>query len=194
VALESLIPRAALREALLNAIAHKDYSQTSPIQISVYKDHLTIWNEGQLPDDWTTESLRKKHPSKPFNPDIANKLFRSGYIESWGRGTIKMINECLKGGILPPDLNTEYSGFMVTFYSDAERYLTIRGIPKPLMEIVLYALNGKEVSNSTVKDLCKVSKATATRYLQQLEGDLLEKVGETGKGTFYIIKGLTKGS
>ena len=89
----------AIREALLNAVCHKDYSGGTPIQISVYKEKIIFWNEGQLPDNWTIENLLVKHPSKPYNPDIANALFRSGFIESWGRGTLKMINECLKAGV-----------------------------------------------------------------------------------------------
>ncbi|WP_052733091.1 ATP-binding protein [Hymenobacter terrenus] len=87
-------PEDALREALLNALAHKDCSGGAPVQISVYDDHLLFCNEGQLPDQWTVENLQRKHPSKPFNPDVANSLFRAGYIESWGRGTLKMITEC----------------------------------------------------------------------------------------------------
>ena len=78
-------PKDAIREALLNAIAHKDYSGGVPIQISVYKDKVMIWNEGQLPEDWTIETLVAKHSSKPYNPDIAMAFYRSGYIESWGR-------------------------------------------------------------------------------------------------------------
>lgn len=65
-----------------------------PIQISVYNDKIIIWNEGQLPENWTVKNLLEKHASRPYNPDIANALFRSGYIESWSRGTIKIINEC----------------------------------------------------------------------------------------------------
>ena len=75
-------PKEALREALLNAIAHKDYSGGIPIQISVYKDKIMFWNDGQLPENWTVENLIKKHSSKPYNPDIANAFFRSGHIES----------------------------------------------------------------------------------------------------------------
>ncbi len=62
----------AIREALLNAISHKDYTGGAPIQISVYDHKIIFWNEGQLPENWTVEDLEKKHPSKPFNPDIAN--------------------------------------------------------------------------------------------------------------------------
>jgi ATP-dependent DNA helicase RecG len=72
----------AIREALLNAIAHKDYSGGAAIQIKVFRDRITIWNEGQLPENWTVSNLLKNHASRPYNPDIANCLFRSGYIES----------------------------------------------------------------------------------------------------------------
>ena len=82
------VPESALREALLNAIVHKDYSHGSPVQISVYRNKLIIWNDGELPDQWTVERLKKKHPSRPFNPDVANCFFRAGLIEAWGRGTI----------------------------------------------------------------------------------------------------------
>lgn len=83
-------PKEAVREALLNAVAHKDYASGYPIQISVYTDKLMIWNEGTLPDNWTVERLLTKHPSKPYNPDIANAFFRSGYVEAWGRGIEKL--------------------------------------------------------------------------------------------------------
>ncbi len=69
------VPEAALREAVLNAIIHKDYSSGTPIQISVYPDKLMLWNPGELPLDWTVAKLKGKHPSQPFNPDVANAFF-----------------------------------------------------------------------------------------------------------------------
>jgi ATP-dependent DNA helicase RecG len=69
-------PKEAVREALLNSVSHKDYSEGVPIQISVYQEKITFWNEGQLPENWTIEKLLTKHPSKPFNPDIANCPFQ----------------------------------------------------------------------------------------------------------------------
>jgi ATP-dependent DNA helicase RecG len=90
---EFMFPKEALREALLNSLAHKDYSSGSPVQISVYDDRVIFWNDGHLPDHWTVENLIRKHPSRPFNPDRANTLFRAGYIESWGRGTLKIMAE-----------------------------------------------------------------------------------------------------
>ena len=106
-------PVAALREALLNAIAHKDYSSGVPIQISVYEDHILFWNEGQLPENWTVKQLTEKHPSKPYNPDIANAFFRAGLIESWGRGTLKILSECRRAGLPEPRYQYDLSGFVV---------------------------------------------------------------------------------
>jgi ATP-dependent DNA helicase RecG len=108
-------PEEAIREAVLNAVIHKDYGCGNPIQISVYDDKIYIWNQGQLPDDWTVEKLLDKHPSHPYNPDIANTFFRAGYIESWGRGMLKMIDECTKVGLPEPEFNFDFNGLMVKF-------------------------------------------------------------------------------
>ena len=83
------VPEAALREAVLNAVIHKDYATATPVQISVYADTLMIWNAGQLPAAWTIEKLTHNHSSQPFNPDIANVFFglgRSGPGAAASRG------------------------------------------------------------------------------------------------------------
>ncbi|MDZ7936177.1 MAG: ATP-binding protein [Emticicia sp.] len=104
-----IFPDAALREALLNAIAHKDYSSGIPIQISVYADKIIFWNEGILPETWTVENLKQKHASRPYNPAISTAFFRTGYIEQWGRGTIRIIDECIDYGIPAPKFNYDSS-------------------------------------------------------------------------------------
>lgn len=109
------VPPAALREAILNAIVHKDYASGIPYQISVYDNQLIIWNEGELPEDWTVAKLKVKHPSRAYNPDIANAFFRSGLIESWGRGTIKILNEAKAAKIPVPVFKYDDSGFYVIF-------------------------------------------------------------------------------
>jgi len=75
------VPESALREALLNAVVHKDYASGVPIQIRIYDNKILIWNNGQLPADWTLEKLLSTHHSRPFNPDIANAFFRAGMHE-----------------------------------------------------------------------------------------------------------------
>jgi ATP-dependent DNA helicase RecG len=108
-------PEAAIREAVLNAITHKDYSGGVPVQISVYEEKIIFWNPGHLPEDWTVERLKRKHPSVPYNPDIAITFFRAGLIETWGRGTIKIMNECRRVGLPEPVFSYDLSGFMIEF-------------------------------------------------------------------------------
>jgi ATP-dependent DNA helicase RecG len=110
-----LFPEAALREALLNAVVHKDYSSGIPIQISVYEDRIVFWNPGNLPEHWTLKELLGKHPSRPFNPLLANAFFRAGYIEAWGRGIEKILRECKEHGTDPPIYDYRMSGLMLTF-------------------------------------------------------------------------------
>lgn len=187
-------PEEAVREALYNAIAHKDYSSGIPIQISVYPNKMIFWNEGQLPENWTVEKLTQKHPSKPHNPDIANTFFRAGYIESWGRGTIKMINACKGHKIAPPIFSNIPPDFQVELIKYTNKGLKESGLKEELRKIILHIQANGSVSNSEVQTICNVSKATATRYLGELEAEWLDKIGSTGVGTVYVFKGLSKGS
>jgi hypothetical protein len=66
------VPRAALREALLNALVHRDYAVTAPVQIRVYENRLRMWNPAVLPEGWTLDTLLGAHSSSPYNPAIAN--------------------------------------------------------------------------------------------------------------------------
>ena len=109
------VPDAALREAILNAVVHKDYASAIPVQISVYADKLMIWNPGHLPPDWTITRLLGKHPSEPFNPDIANAFFRAGLIESWGRGVERILQACKAAKAPVPEFRQEADGMWTVF-------------------------------------------------------------------------------
>jgi len=109
------ISQLAFREAIINAIVHKDYAQSSPIQISVYDDKLLIYNSAELPDGWSVDTLLQKHSSNPYNPDIANVFFLAGYIESWGRGIEKIVEESKKFNGITPKFRYD-GGLWVEFY------------------------------------------------------------------------------
>jgi ATP-dependent DNA helicase RecG len=183
-------PKDAVREALLNAVSHKDYSGGVPIQISVYNDKLIFWNEGQLPENWTIEKLLDKHPSKPYNPDIANALFRSGYIESWGRGTLKMINECIKSGIPKPKYFYDMSGFWVEFRKDVfdKEYLKSLGLNERQIQAVKFVKENGKITNSEFQTNYGVARNTATRDLTELVEKGVLKSSETkGAGSYYEL-------
>ena len=185
-------PIEAIRESLMNAVAHKDYADATPIQISVYPDHIVFWNPGRLPEDWTTVKLFEKHPSKPYNPSVANVLFRCGDIESWGRGYKRIIDAVSSYKMLPPIVEI-ISGLMITYYADVKSQLKAQKIDEKYFPIIEFVVKNGSITNSDVQKLLNTSKATAYRMLSQLS-DWLEINGVTGKGTYYTFKGLTKGS
>ena len=183
-------PKDAVREALLNAIAHKDYSSGVPIQISVYTDKIIIWNEGQLPENWTVKNLLEKPASRPYNPDIANALFRTGYIESWGRGTLKIIRECKQAGIPEPVFSYDSSDISVEFRKDIynEKYLQSLNLNDRQVKAVLFTKEKGKLTNSDYQTLNDVSRETATRDLKELiDKQLIKPSGQKGAGAFYTL-------
>lgn len=118
-------PKEALREAIYNAIVHKNYATLIPIQISVYSDRIYIGNEYVFPEDWTIDNLLGKHNSRPYNPLIANTFFRAGYIESWGRGIQKIRESCEENGNEMAEYQVSSSEIMIEFHGlriDADKY------------------------------------------------------------------------
>ena len=182
-------PIEAIRESLMNCVAHKEYASAVPIQISVFPDHITFWNAGQLPENWTTEKLFESHPSSPYNPLIANTFFRSGDIESWGRGYKRILEAVSAYGLLPPKLEM-LSGLMITYYTDVRSQLLAQRIDERCISVIEYVAKNGRVTNSDVQNILGVSKPTASRILQQMN-DWLEMQGKVGKGTYYIPKWLT---
>jgi len=106
------VPLEALREALLNAVIHKNYASCIPIQLRVYDNEIRLANTGQLPENWTLEKLIGPHNSQPYNPDIASCFFRAGHIESWGQGVAKIMRLCQQDGL--PSPTYDYSGGVYT--------------------------------------------------------------------------------
>ncbi|OUD35371.1 ATP-binding protein [Flavobacterium sp. FPG59] len=110
-------PVPAVREMLLNALVHRSY-MGSMIQMRVYDDKLNIWNEGLLPEGMDFESLKHHHISRPRNPLIADVCFKAGYIDSWGRGTLKIYEACKEMGLPEPEIISMDGGILVTVYKD----------------------------------------------------------------------------
>ncbi len=113
-------PEDSLREAILNAVVHKDYTGAH-IQLSVYDDKLILWNEGRLPAELTIEMLKEKHPSKPYNKNIADIFFKSGYIEAWGRGIAKILLGCQKAKLPEPIIEESFGGVQITFFKSKDK-------------------------------------------------------------------------
>ena len=138
-----------------------------------------LWNSGQLPENWTLEKLRGKHPSNPHNPLIANAFFRAGYIEVWGRGIEKIERECREHGIESPEYDYGMSGLMLTF----------RANPAQLARGLRTAPNGTKLALSRhqvqILEKCRnpagitelmtlVGRSDRTKFRQQVLNPLLE--------------------
>jgi ATP-dependent DNA helicase RecG len=184
-------PKEAVREAVLNALTHKDYAFGYPIQISVYDDKIMIWNQGKLPDDWTIDKLLQKHSSRPYNPDIANAFFRTGYIEAWGRGTIKIIDQCKEHGLPAPKFKNDGNDFWVIFKKNTynKEDLQKLNLNERQIKAVLFVKKKGKISNKEYQTLNNCSRNTASNDLSELlDKSILISSGKRGAGSFYKLK------
>lgn len=107
------IPPEVIREAVVNAVAHRDYVSNGSVQVMLFADRLEVWNPGTLPPSLTLEKLKHPHGSVPANPLLAEPLYLTKYIERMGTGTGDMIKRCKKAG-LPEPMFALTDGFVVT--------------------------------------------------------------------------------
>jgi ATP-dependent DNA helicase RecG len=175
-------PYEALREAIINALIHRDYSGNSQIQIRVYPDKLIIMNEGKLPPEIPVEKLKTNHLSIPRNTLLAKIFYYAGFIESWGHGTIKIVENCIKQGLPEPDFMEENGVMTVTFYKDkwTEENLKKRGLNDRQIKAVKHIKENKIITLSSYKALIKnISEKTLYRDLQDLvDKNILKEIGE----------------
>lgn len=113
---EPLYPPLATREALANAICHRDYSiGGGSIGVAVYDDRLEVTSAGSLHFGLTPEALFVPHESRPWNPLIARTFFRRGVIEKWGSGTLKMAEQARAAGLPTPEIEDDGGCVTVRF-------------------------------------------------------------------------------
>ena len=116
------IPEPAMRELIYNAIVHRDF-MGNDTQMKVYDDRIWLWNSGELPKGYSTDTLLKEHVSIPRNKLIANVFYKAGFIENWGRGFDKVINGFKVVGIEFPIIENEFGGTSVRIQRKVEKTL-----------------------------------------------------------------------
>ena len=97
------LPYDAVKEAIVNAVVHRDYTSNASVQVMLFKDRLEVWSPGALPRGMTIEKLSTTHKSVPVNPLLARAMYLKGYIEKAGTGTEDMISKCADWGIPAPE-------------------------------------------------------------------------------------------
>ena len=107
------IPAEVVTEAIVNAVAHRDYTDNGSVQVMLFADRLEVRNPGRLPTTLTLEKLREAHSSVPGNPLLAESLYLTEYIERMGTGTLDMIRRCVEAGLPEPEFAVS-DGFVIT--------------------------------------------------------------------------------
>lgn len=191
------IPRPVITEAIVNAVAHRDYRSNGFVQVIVFADRIEVWNPGELPPGLTPERLREPHGPIPRNPLLAEPLFRVKYVEKAGTGTTDMIIACREAGLPEPDFEQRGPHFVVTLWRDWLTDEVMAGLnlnERQRKVIALLKIEGK-ITNSKYQEEFSVAKRTASLDLSELfAAGLVEKIGTTGKGVHYrLAKGAPKG-
>ena len=114
------IPPEVIREAVVNAIAHRDYTSNGSVQVMLFSDRLEVWNPGSLPPVLTLKSLLKPHGSYPHNPLIAEPLYLTKYIERMGTGIRDMVDRCRAAKLDDPEFK-QTDGFVITIRRKPEQ-------------------------------------------------------------------------
>lgn len=182
-------PFPALREAILNALIHRDY-MGNMTQIRIYDDKLQIWNDGALVEGLTIESLKHSHPSRPRNRLIADACLKAGYIEAWGTGIPRIIDACKEAGLPEPEIIEAFGGFQITIFKDKynETSLKTMGINERQIKAMLYVKEKGSITNSEYQQLNNIGRTTATEDLGELVSKSLLSHSGTGRGSTYTLK------
>ncbi len=174
---EPLYPPLAVREALANAICHRDYSiGGGSIGVAMYDDRLEVTSSGALHFGLTPEALFEPHESLPWNPLIASVFYRRGVIETWGRGTLKMAEMAQQAGLPKPEIE-EIAGAVVVRFRPS-KYIPPSRIGHDLSERQqrILAHLGEHASLSLAQLIQKLEGNQAERTIQA-DLALLKEVG-----------------
>ncbi|RMF31902.1 MAG: hypothetical protein D6752_01200, partial [Candidatus Nitrosothermus koennekii] len=183
-------PPEALREALINAIAHRDYRASGKIQIRIYDDRIEFWNAGKLPEGWSIDTLRREHNSEPFNPLIFKIFYLAGFVEEMGSGTNKIIELCKDYGLPEPEFGISGNSIFIKIRKDifTDDYLKQLGLNERQIKAVMYVKERGRITNKEYQKVCNISRQMATIDLKDLvDKGIFIKTGKAGRGIAYQL-------
>jgi len=186
-------PLPAIREALINALIHRDYFKFNvQTQVKIYDDYIWFYNIGGLPEGITVEDLKRPHSSVPRNPLIVHIFYLAGLIEEVGSGIGRMVESLRGQGMLEPEFKEEMGGFSVRFYKDiyTEENLRKMGLNERQIKAVLYVKEKGYITLNIFHGLISgVSEKTLYRDLQGLvEKGIFREIGEKRGRKYELAK------
>ena len=184
------LPPDAVSEAIVNAIAHRDYHSNASVEVRLFADRLEVWNPGAMPGTLTLEALRGDHASIPNNPLIAESLYLARYIEKAGSGTQRMIELCRSAGLPEPDFAMRAGSFVVTLWRDrlTDDVVAALGLNERQVRALAHVKANGRITNAEYQQLAETTRKTAARDLDGLvEKAVLQRVGEK-RGVHYVLR------
>ncbi|MBC8385925.1 MAG: putative DNA binding domain-containing protein [Candidatus Cloacimonetes bacterium] len=184
-------PLTAIREALFNAIIHRDYFKSNiQTQIKIFDNFIWFYNPGVLPEGLTIEKLRSVHPSIARNPLIMNVFYLAGFVEEYGSGFERIKNAFREQELPEPKISSDNSGFTLQFNKKEEtkEFPEITGLNERQKKAVYYLRKNGRISNKIYQEINKTTRETAKRDLAgMVEKGFLLRIGD-GRSISYVSK------
>lgn len=184
------IPIFAIQEAIVNAVAHRDYDATSGVQVMLFLDRVEVWNSGRLPSRLKLSDLKKPHTSFPNNPLIAGAFYFANYIQRVGSGTVEMVKQCKAQGLPEPEfVSIRNDEFRVILPRDVltGEVLTKMGLNERQIKAVKYVKEKGKITNREYRQLNSVSDEGARRDLEVLLKKKIFRTQGRGRSSSYLI-------
>lgn len=185
------IPEFAIQEAIVNAVAHRNYNNTSGVQVMVFADRVEVWNSGSLPPELTVEDLKKPHTSFPANPFLANALYLADYAQRAGSGTMEMIEQCRNAHAPEPEFvlirNREFRSILPRDYL-TEDVLNKLGLNTRQIKGVKRVKEKGTISRKEYAEIGSISPRQALLDLTELVDKKVLVVEGKGRSTRYSLR------
>ena len=183
------IPRDAIAEIIVNAVAHRDYTSNAAVQVFMFADRVEVWNPGHLPKGLTPDQLGMPHSSEPPNPFIARPLYLAHYIESLGTGTLDVIRLCRQADLPVPDFEQRGSQFVVTLWRDWLTAEVMAGLNlnDRQQRAIVAIKTQRQMTTMEYQKVTGCPRRTALRDLDDLLAKgLLDRQG-AGRSAHYVL-------
>jgi ATP-dependent DNA helicase RecG len=193
-------PEEAVREAIVNAVAHRDYSlEGEGIRITMFSDRIEFYSPGRLPGHVTVDNILDERYSR--NPVIVQVMADMGMIERLGYGINRMVHLMAEWNLQPPAFKETTAGFLLTLFGPGDRMVVQQparadvdlwarqGLNERQITALRHLTEHESITNREFRELCPdVTDETARRDLADLvDRNLILKVGDK-RATYYILK------
>lgn len=186
------LPMDAVKEAIVNAVCHRDYTSNASVQIMLFRNRLEVWNPGTLPYGLTVQKLHGPHKSLPANPLLADPMYWNGYIEKVGTGTEDIINKCRDYGLKTPEFYQEEDFRVVIWRANEEQDdpnrskddpKMIQSVPNDEARLVELIKETPSISRAELSKQLSLSERQIRKIIDQLRanGKLIREGGKVGK-------------